>query len=233
MGCPGDGTSRLLLRNEHLTHRTRLVGAIPQIPRQFPRPSAPLRTPRCPRPSHHRVQPLRRCAGPSPMPPAGSLRHTLSTRAWKRRSGSSFAFACSTVWSFRTLADPVRLAPVVMSLPPFRTAPNSGPFPRRALPRVPGTTGPSATLPARPAPRGFRLPRARHRRGFPCCYAFHLPHVPTPLPRRKPAVLSLLSPPVSSSLGRLRRFRLRARLGYRISCEALLPKVLQPMSLPP
>ena len=34
---------------------------------------------------------------------------------------------------------------------------------------------------------GFRLPRARHRHGFPCCHAFHLPHVPTPLPRRKPA----------------------------------------------
>ena len=34
---------------------------------------------------------------------------------------------------------------------------------------------------------GFRLPRARHRQGFPCCCTFHLPHVPTPLPRRKPA----------------------------------------------
>ena len=34
---------------------------------------------------------------------------------------------------------------------------------------------------------GFRLPRARHRLGFPCCYAFHLPCMPTPLPRRKPA----------------------------------------------
>ena len=34
---------------------------------------------------------------------------------------------------------------------------------------------------------GFRLPRARRRQGFPCCYAFHLPCMPTPLPRRKPA----------------------------------------------
>ena len=33
---------------------------------------------------------------------------------------------------------------------------------------------------------GSRLPRARHRQGFPCCYAFHLPCMPTPLPRRKP-----------------------------------------------
>ena len=41
---------------------------------------------------------------------------------------------------------------------------------------------------------GFRLPRARRRQGFPCCNAFHLPHVPTPLPRRKPVVLSLPPP---------------------------------------
>ena len=34
---------------------------------------------------------------------------------------------------------------------------------------------------------GSRLPRARHRQGFPCCCTFHLPCMPTPLPRRKPA----------------------------------------------
>ena len=34
---------------------------------------------------------------------------------------------------------------------------------------------------------GSRLPRARHRQGFPCCCAFHLPCMPTPLPRRMPA----------------------------------------------
>ena len=34
---------------------------------------------------------------------------------------------------------------------------------------------------------GSRLPRARHRQDFPCCYAFHLPCMPAPLPRRKPA----------------------------------------------
>ena len=34
---------------------------------------------------------------------------------------------------------------------------------------------------------GSRLPRARHLQGFPCCYAFHLPCMPAPLPRRKPA----------------------------------------------
>ena len=52
----------------------------------------------------------------------------------------------------------------------------------------------SSVLQASPPPcrpglplAGFRLPRARHRLGFPCCHAFHLPHVPTPIPRRKPA----------------------------------------------
>ena len=34
---------------------------------------------------------------------------------------------------------------------------------------------------------GFRLPRARHRQGFQCCYAFHLPCMPTPTGKRKPA----------------------------------------------
>ena len=32
---------------------------------------------------------------------------------------------------------------------------------------------------------GFRLRRAHHRQGFPCCYFLHLPHLPTPIPRRK------------------------------------------------
>ncbi len=31
----------------------------------------------------------------------------------------------------------------------------------------------------------FRLASTRHRQGFPCCCAFHLPRMPTPLPRRK------------------------------------------------
>jgi len=111
------------------------------------------------------------------------------------------------------------------------------------------------------------LPCARHRQGFPCCHALPLPHVPTPLPRRKPtgcpvalfpasrrpspflrrvgsrvrcfeacsAFTSRFGPRgrwtscrLSSSLGRLRRFRLRARLGYRISCEVLLPQCFSP-----
>ncbi len=45
-------------------------------------------------------------------------------------------------WSFRTLADPVRLAPVVMSLPPFRTAPNSGPLPSTGVTPRPRYYGP-------------------------------------------------------------------------------------------
>ena len=44
---------------------------------------------------------------------------------------------------------------------------------------------------------GFRLPRARHRQGFPCCYAFRLPCMPAPLPRRKPAVAHVALFPAS------------------------------------
>ena len=95
---------------------------------------------------------------------------------------------------------------------------------------------------------GSRLPRARHRQGFPCCCAFHLPCMPTPLPRRKPAgALVALFP-----AGR-RPSPIDRRVGFRIMCfeacsaftrvpacmvaeppkAARLAKVLQPMSLPP
>ena len=69
--------------------------------------------------------------------------HTLSASAWNRKSGSPFAFACSTVWSFRTLtADPLRLSSVAKSLPPFRTARNSGPLPSTGVTRRPQYYGP-------------------------------------------------------------------------------------------
>ena len=77
------------------------------------------------------------------------------------------------------------------------------PFRHRSAPEAPFLGGhypASSVVRASPPPcrpglplTGFRLPRARHRQRFPCCYAFHLPYVPTPLPRRKPAVLSVLS----------------------------------------
>ena len=59
-----------------------------------------------------------------------------------------------------------------MSLPPFRTVPDSGPLPRRALPRVSGTTDPSATLPARPAPRGVPVAACMAPSGLPVLLRF-------------------------------------------------------------
>ena len=71
------------------------------------------------------------------------------------------------------------------------------PFRHPSTPEAPFLDGrypASSVLRASPPPcrpglplAGFRLPRARHRQGFPCCYAFHLPCMPAPLPRRKPA----------------------------------------------
>ena len=58
------------------------------------------------------------------------------------------------VWNFRTRSDPVRrLSVVTPCLLPMLLS-TQGPFPPRTLPRFPGTTDPSATLTARPAPRG-------------------------------------------------------------------------------
>ena len=197
-----------------------------------------------------------------------SSRQTLSTRAWKRRPGSSFAFACSTVWSFRTLTDPVRLAPVVMSLPPFRTAPNSGPLPSTGitprpryygpirhpagpacpsrgsgcrvataptglpvLPRIPPSTRADATTPAGTSRLSRRSLPGRSA-AFPFLAEGRLPRL---MFRGLLGVHSRFGPHgrwasyrLSSSLGRLRRFRLRARLGCRISCEALLPECFGP-----
>ena len=64
------------------------------------------------------------------------------------------AFACNTVRSRRTCSDPGRLSPVVMPFLLRVSLSNQGSFPPPALPGIPGTTSPSATLPAQPAPRG-------------------------------------------------------------------------------
>ena len=55
---------------------------------------------------------------------------------------------------------------------------------------------PPPCRPSLPLP-GFRLPRAQHRQGFPCCHTFHLPCMPTPLPRRKRAGASVALFPAS------------------------------------
>ena len=95
---------------------------------------------------------------------------------------------------------------------------------------------------------GSRLPRARHRQGFPCCCAFHLPCMPTPLPRRIPAgALVALFPadrrpsPNYRRVGfRINRFgacsaftRVPACMVAEPPKAALLARVLQSMSLPP
>ena len=64
----------------------------------------------------------------------------------------------------------------------------------------------SAVLRASPPPcrpglplAGFRLARARHRQGFPCCHRLPLPSVPPSLPRlSRPVRASLASRPVAA-----------------------------------
>ena len=80
-----------------------------------------------------------------------------------------------------------------------RQSHSRGPSPLRHLstpeaPFLDGRYPASSVLRASPPPcrpslplAGSRSPRARHRQGFPCCYAFHLPCMPAPIPRRKPA----------------------------------------------
>ena len=58
------------------------------------------------------------------------------------------------VWNFRTRSDPVRLLSVATPCLLSMLLSTQGPFPPPALPGFSGTTDPSATLTARPAPRG-------------------------------------------------------------------------------
>ena len=59
---------------------------------------------------------------------------------------------------------------------------------------------------------GFRLVRAHHRQGFPCCHVFPLPYMPTPLPRRKRS-----GAPVASLPGRRRPSPFLGRVGFRVA----------------
>ena len=177
-----------------------------------------------------------------------SSRHILSASAWNRRPGSSFAFACSVVWNCRTLFDPVRRSSVVTPCSLSTLLSNQGSFPPPALPGLDSNTSPSATLPARPAPRGvpvWRVPR--HRQGFPCCLHPPLPCVPPPLPRwNRPVLASLASRPMAAFpvtwTGRLPRRTFRGLLGVHSRCSphgrwaargGPSVGVLQTMSLPP
>ena len=134
-----------------------------------PAPGSCTASPRCPSPTRRQT-----CSRPdSTEPPIGQP--------------GPFAYACDA----SELPAPSRGV--------HRQSHSRGPSPLRhsSSPEAPFLDGhypASSVLRTSPPPcrpglslAGFRLPRARHRRGFPCCHAFHLPHVPTPLPRRKPA----------------------------------------------
>ena len=125
-----------------------------------------------------RGAPLRRAARPWARPD--------STEPPIRQPGP-FAYACDA----SELSAPS--SGVVGNATPAGLSPLRHPSTPEA-PSLDGRYPASSVLRAHPPPcrpglplAGFRLPRARHRRGFPCCYAFHLPCMPAPLPRRKPA----------------------------------------------
>ena len=134
-------------------------------------------------PSTPAVPPLRRTRSQASL--RKSSRHILSHSAWNRRLGSSFAFACSMVWNFRTLSDPVRPLSVAMPCSLSTLLPTQGPFPPPALPGFSSTTGLSATLPAQTDSRELPVRCVPHHpQGFPCCHLLPLPCVPASLPRR-------------------------------------------------
>ncbi len=182
------------------------------------------------------LNPVRRVARPV---------YALTTSGLPKMRGwaDSFAYACDASGlpalhaGILGRATPAGLRPSVIG-PHLRPLSSAGITPRLQ------SYGP-LRHPADPAfpSQGSGSPRARHRRGFPCCYAFHLPYVPTPLPRRKPAVLSLLSSHRSAafpltSQGRLPRFAFSrpAQRSLHVSAHmvaeppeaALLPECFSP-----
>ena len=128
------------------------------------------------RPSHRRG----RCAA-APVPPTAA----------QRRPGTRFTSACDTIRNFRTVNGACRLAPVPLVPASFpRLSRTKAPSLRRHYPA-------SSVLRASPPPcrpklalAGFRLARARHRQGFPCCSYAPLARMLPPIPRRRrPACL--------------------------------------------
>ena len=101
---------------------------------------------------------------PAPVPPTAAL----------RRPGTRFTSACHAFRIFRTSIGACRLAPVPSVPASFpRHSRTKAPSLRRHYPA-------SSVLRASPPPcrpklalAGFRLARARHRQGFPCC--IHIP----------------------------------------------------------
>ena len=79
---------------------------------------------------------------------------------------------------------------------------------------------------------GFQLPRARHRQGFPCCHAYHLPHVPTPIPRRKPASALIALFPASRRPSPYSR-RVGSRIARNEACSAFTHVPARVVAEPP
>ena len=130
----------------------------PSDPAPAPRASGPRRIARCPRRSRRPPRRSRHCGGPARRLPRENPHATPCRSA---RETAIRVLPCLshviTVWSFRTLSDPARLSPSVMPSPLSASLSNQGSFPPPALPGIRGNTSPSATLPARPAPRGVRV----------------------------------------------------------------------------
>ena len=153
-GCPRDGTSPAVSSGSAPDAPDSACRCPPSGPPTVPRPNAPLRTSRRPRHSHHRLPPLRRCAGPAPTPPRGNPA-SIPCRQGRENAGQ----VLPSLSRVARPGVPGRVLPTLLGshqwpspclLPvPF---PTQGPFPRRALPRVLSTAGPSATLPAQACP---------------------------------------------------------------------------------
>ena len=125
--------------------------------------------PRCPSPTRRQA-----CSCPgSTKPPFG-------------RSGP-FAYAC----------DASGLSALSRGVPRHCHSRRPSPVRHHSTPGAPFLDGHYSVSPVLRAPpppcrpglplTGFRLPRARHQQGFPCCHVPPLPRVPAPIPRRKPA----------------------------------------------
>ncbi len=137
------------------------------------------------RPSHRRDRCSARARAPDRRP--ATARHSLHFRMLCGAPHN----ACDAIRNFRTQNGACRLAPVP-------AVPASFPRPSRTkAPSLRGHYPTSPVLRASPPPcrpelalAGFRLARARHRQGFPCCIHYPCACMLSPVPRRRrPAIL--------------------------------------------
>ena len=102
---------------------------------------------------------------------------------------------CDTIRNFRTVSGASRLAPVPWVPVSFLASlSNQGPFPPQALPRFPGTTGLSATLPARTGPHGFSVGACAPPTGLPVLHPLPCACMLSPLPRRRRPAIFVRAP---------------------------------------